>query len=257
MGGPRAAAGGAGTDPGWAVNPARVAHGVQRRVQMFRNRGDRVLCPVCDRRFERFKDDWNRPDALCWRCGSHERHRAQWLLLERRAGLLSSARSMLHFAPEWCLRHRLSQISGLRYVTTDLLARDVDLRLDLTSLDLPDHSFDAVICSHVLEHIRDDAAAMRELRRVTAAGGWCLVMVPLDLSIERTYEDPSIVDPPERQRVFWQHDHVRLYAPDIAGRLQAAGFVVERVRPLEEFGGEIVDRCRIGEADEMWLCRPS
>ncbi len=224
---------------------------------MVRHRGKRVLCPVCGRRFERFKDDWNRPQALCWRCGSHERHRAQWLLLEQRPELLGEVRSLLHFAPEWCLRRRLSQIAGLRYTTTDLHQPDVDLRLDLTRLELTDGSFDAVICSHVLEHIDDDAAAMRELRRVTAGGGWCLVMVPLDLDLEHTYEDSSIVDPSERERAFWQHDHVRLYATDIADRLAAVGFDVERVRPLQEFGAQAVARCRIGEADEIWLCRPS
>ncbi len=104
-------------------------------------------------------------------------------------------------------------------MTADLSQPGADLQLDLTALDLPDESFDAVICSHVLEHITDDAAAMRELRRVTAPGGWCLVMVPLDLSLGRTFEDPLIVEPSERERAFWQHDHVRLYAPDIGERL--------------------------------------
>ena len=221
---------------------------------MLRHRGNRVLCPICGCRFERFKDDWNRPNALCWRCGSHERHRAQWLLFERREALLRDARSLLHFAPEWSLRRRLSQIGGLRYVTVDLSQPDVDRHLDLTALDLPDGSFDAVICSHVLEHVLDDAAAMRELRRVTAVGGWCLVMVPLDLSRAHTYEDFSIVDPLERQRAFWQHDHVRLYAPDIGDRLAAAGFEVERIRPLDEFGEEIVERCWLSNTDEMWVC---
>jgi SAM-dependent methyltransferase len=234
---------------------ARAVQAIERRLQMLRHTGDRVLCPVCGHRFERFKDDWNRPNALCWRCGSHERHRAQWLLLEHRAELLGSARSLLHFAPEWCLRRRLSRIEGLRYLTADLDPDDVDLRLDLTKLDLPDASFEAVICSHVLEHIPDDAAAMRELRRVTAPGGWCLVMVPLDLGREQTYEDPSICDPSERERAFWQHDHVRLYAPDISKRLQAAGFDVDRVRPRAEFGRELLERCRLIEADEIWLCR--
>ncbi len=65
-----------------------------------------MLCPVCGGRFDRFKDDWNRANALCWRCGSHERHRAQWLLLQRRPELLAGARSLLHFAPEWALRRR-------------------------------------------------------------------------------------------------------------------------------------------------------
>ena len=235
---------------------ARARAALGRRAQMLRHRGDAVLCPICGHSFDRFKDAWNRPDALCWRCGSHERHRAQWLVLTRRAELLGSARSLLHFAPEWTLRHRLSRLPGLRYVTADLYAPDVDLRLDITALDLPDGSFDAVLCSHVLEHVEDDAAAMRELARVTAPGGWCLVMVPLDLGRERTYEDPAITAPAERTRAFWQHDHVRLYAPDIGERLRAAGFEVERIRPERELGAATMRRCRLAASDDLWLCRP-
>jgi SAM-dependent methyltransferase len=224
---------------------------------MFRHRGDTVFCPVCERSFDRFKDDWNRPNALCWRCGAHERHRALWLLLARRPELLAGARTLLHLAPEWALRHRLERIEHLRYVTADLEQPDVDLHLDLTAMEVPDASFDAVICSHVLEHIDDDRVAMRELRRITAPDGWCLVMVPLDISRERTYENPSIVSAQERELAFWQDDHVRLYAPDIADRLAVAGFSVERIRPLEEFGAAVVRGCRLLEADDMWLCRPS
>jgi SAM-dependent methyltransferase len=225
-------------------------------MDMLRHRGSEVGCPLCGGRFDRFKAAWNRPDALCWRCGSHERHRAQWLLLTQRRELLQ-AQSMLHFAPEWCLRCRLEPLSGergLRYVTADLDPAGVDLGLDLMGLDLPDHAFEAVICSHVLEHVGDDAVAMRELRRVTAPGGWCLVMIPLDLTREETYEDPSIVTPEDRVRAFWQHDHVRLYAPDVADRLAAAGFQVETIRP-DDLGPEAARRARLLPSDWIFLCR--
>ena len=124
--------------------------------------------------------------------------------------------SLLHFAPEWALRRRLNALGHLRYVTADLQQPDVDLHLDITALDLPDDSFEAVICSHVLEHIPDDAAAMRELRRVTAPER----LVPGDGAAgprraTQTYEDPSITDPEQRRRAFWRPDHVRVYAPDI------------------------------------------
>jgi SAM-dependent methyltransferase len=235
---------------------SRIVAAARLRAVTARHRGDAVTCPVCEHAFDAFKDDWNRANALCWRCGSHERHRAQWLLLQRRPQLLGGARSLLHFSPEWCISRRLKAQPGLRYVTADINPEGVDLKLDITDLDLPDDAFDAVLCSHVLEHVDDDAAAMRELRRITAPGGFCLVMVPLALDRERTYEDPSITAPEDRQQEFLQHDHVRLYAPDIADRLHAAGFDVETVDMADEVGAHQAARCRLLASDLVFLCRP-
>src|SRR3712207_7120199 len=108
-------------------------------VEWRGERGEAVGCPFCDRTGDRFKDDWNRPDALCWRCGSHERHRGQWLLLQQRPELLASTSAFLHFAPEYCLRGPLQAAArehGFRYVTGDLDPAGVDLRLDLSGLEL-------------------------------------------------------------------------------------------------------------------------
>ena len=237
------------------VPATRAVAALRMRAAVARHHGDSVCCPVCGHQFDRFKDDRNRPNALCWRCGSQERHRAQWLLLERRPQLLGRARSLLHFAPEWCLRQRLRVLPGLRYVTADLDADGVDLPLDVTKLDLADGAFDAVICSHVLEHVPDDAAAMAELRRITAPGGWCLVMVPIALERESTYEDGAITAPQDREREFLQYDHVRLYAPDIADRLSRAGFDVEAIDLHAELG-EQAERYRLLPSDLAFLCRP-
>ena len=236
---------------------SRIAEAVRLRATVARHRGDAVHCPVCEHSFDTFKNDWNRLNALCWRCGSHERHRAQWLLLQRRPQLLRDARSLLHFSAEYCLAQRLRRVPDLRYVTTDLDAtQDADLRLDITRLDLPDGAFDAVLCSHVLEHVPDDARAMAELRRITAPGGFCLVMVPLDLGRDTTYEDDSITDPADRQREFLQHDHVRLYAPDIVSRLRTAGFAVETIDMTRELGEAEAARYGLLAWDLIFLCRP-
>jgi SAM-dependent methyltransferase len=232
-----------------------VGRAIALRYRVFANRGDAVECPVCERRFARFRDDHNRPNAICWRCGAHERHRALWLYLDGHRELLESAGSLLHFAPEWCLERRLRAVPGIRYVTADLDPAIGELTLDVTDLALADGAFDAILCSHVLEHVPDDAAAMRELHRVLAPGGWAIVMVPLDTGRQHTYEDPTIVDPAEREREFLQHDHVRLYAPDIAGRLGAAGFAVATERVAHELGRDAVARYRLLESDYVFVGR--
>ncbi len=237
---------------------SRIADAIRLRAAVASHRGDAVHCPLCDHAFDAFRDDWNRHNALCWRCGSHERHRAQWLLLQRRPELLRDARSLLHFSPEYCLAERLRKVPSLRYVTTDLdTTQTADLRLDVTTLDLPDDAFDAILCSHVLEHVDDDARAMAELRRVTSPQGFCLVMVPLDMTRTATYEDSAITDPADRQREFLQFDHVRLYAPDIAGRLRTAGFEVETIDMTRELGEADTQRYRLLASDLIFLCRPA
>jgi hypothetical protein len=95
---------------------------------------------------------------------------------------------------------------------------------------------------------------VRELRRVTAPGGWCVVMVPLDTDAAATYEDPSIVTPEAREAAFLQHDHVRRYGRDIEDRLQDAGFAVEVVRPLDAFGAEAVGRAGLLPGDWIYVC---
>jgi SAM-dependent methyltransferase len=239
--------------------PRRVTAAVRRRSLMLRHRGDAVRCPICGHGFDAFAPAWNRGDALCWRCGSHERHRALWLLLQARPAMLAQARALLHFAPEYCLRgalERAARREGFRYDTADLEPAGVDLQLDITRMPLADGAYDAVLCSHVLEHVDDDAAAMRELHRVTAPGGWCVVMVPADVTRATTYEDASIVAPEARREAFLQDDHVRLYGRDVEDRLRAAGFTVEVVRPREAFGEDALRRAGLLEGDWIYVCAP-
>ncbi|TSC58672.1 MAG: type 11 methyltransferase [Candidatus Peregrinibacteria bacterium Greene0416_19] len=51
---------------------------------------------------------------------------------------------------------------------------------DAHALPFPDHSFDAVFCLEMLEHIYDPSQALREMRRVLRPGGYCVFLVPSD-----------------------------------------------------------------------------
>ena len=46
------------------------------------------------------------------------------------------------------------------------------------ALQLPERRFDLVLATDVIEHVNDDLAALRELRRVLRPGGYVLLTVP-------------------------------------------------------------------------------
>ena len=130
-------------------------------------------------------------------------------------------------APEWCFLRRLQNLPNIDYTTADLESPWASVHCDIQKLPFPDNSFDLILCNHVLEHIPDDRQAMRELFRVLRTNGTALLLVPQDLSLEQTLEDPSINTPELREKFYYQRDHLRLYGRDYASRLAEAGFNVE------------------------------
>jgi len=131
------------------------------------------------------------------------------------------------------------------YETADLMQDGVTHRVDITDTKLPDGAYDVVMANHVLEHIPDDRAALRELYRLLKPGGNALLTVPINPT-RPTYENPSITTAPERWAHFSAHDHLRYYGLDFTERLTEAGFHVEtfRVSPEEEVRyGLLRDEC--------------
>lgn len=215
-----------------------------RRKRLEGMKGDEVFCPCCTGAFVAFLPfgvaGRRRAHALCPQCGSLERHRLMWLFIQQRTSMLKRKEKVLHVAPERFFFDRFSKDPNIDYTAGDKFdpgysypAGTIDL--DITRIQFPDRSFDTVICSHVLEHVPDDALAMRELLRVLKPGGHAIIQVPLKDGLERTDEDITITDPKERERRFGQHDHVRYYGLDVKDRLAAAGFEVEVVPFAEQY----------------------
>jgi SAM-dependent methyltransferase len=179
-------------------------------------------CPICGYHgaFEPF-GVVPRPNAMCPNCGALERHRQFKLMLDR-TELPHPGSSLLHFAPEAAIT-RLVRPLCEKYVTADLMRDDVDLNLDIEAIDLPDGSFDWVICSHVLEHV-NDIAALGELYRILKPGGIALLMVPIVEGWETSYEDYTVTEESARLLHFGQRDHVRRYGRDFRDRVRRAGF---------------------------------
>ncbi len=191
-------------------------------------------CPVCGtkrRKFLPYGYVTSRDNALCSNCLSLERHRLLWLWLQRESDLFDRRPRLLHVAPEVCLmRHLRKAYKGHEedYVTADLESPLADLHFDIQHIPLADESFDVVFCNHIMEHVEDDLQAMREIHRVMRrGGGWGVILSPVELEREKTFEDDSITDPEERTRIFGQYDHRRVYGCDYADRLREVGFEVE------------------------------
>lgn len=192
-------------------------------------------CPLCGcqrRKFLPYGYVTSRENALCPNCLSLERHRLLWLWLVRESDIGRGAMAlpkMLHIAPEVALMRKFKKMYAStpdRYVTADLESPLADMHFDVQQIPLEAESFDAIICNHIMEHVEDDGKALRELYRILRRGGWGVILSPVELEREKTFEDDTITDPAERTRIFGQYDHRRIYGRDYAARLREAGFEV-------------------------------
>ena len=67
-------------------------------------------------------------------------------------------------------------------------AKRPDVQMDAAQVSFKDNSFDAVVCSELLEHVPDPAAVLREVHRVLRRGGTLLICVPFLVAI---HQDPG------------------------------------------------------------------
>lgn len=197
-----------------------------------------------------------RPNALAPHSLSLERHRTVWLYLQKHTNFFSAPLRMLHLAPEYCYLRLFRKMQNLDYVTGDLNSPWADHHFDVHAIPFEDNSFDVVMANHLLEHVDDDLAVMKEFYRVMKPGGWGIFQVPIDYKNPRTEEDKSVTDPAERERLYWQRDHVRLFGfEDYPNQLRKAGFEVEVVNVAEEVGPEAADRFALGEEHNVYFVR--
>ena len=221
--------------------------------------GNSVECPVCSSTFRKFLPYgiMGRSNVLCPACLSLERHRLLWLYLKEQTDFFSASRTLLHVAPEQCFIERFRKLSNIVYTTADLESPIVDMHFDLHSIPLPDEQFDAVICNHVLEHVKDDRMVLKEVFRILKRGGFTILQVPLDYDRESTFEDSNVILPRDRERLFGQKDHLRMYGKDYPVRLREAGFMVGEIHLNETIDASLHERYRLPEKEVIyWSTRP-
>ena len=211
----------------------------------FARIGNNYECYCCHRRIGRFLayrgGMKNVPSAMidldvigsdvdhfsCPYCRAHDRERHLLMYLDK-TSLWEKFKNgvVLHFAPERNLAERIRNSRPINYVKADLFPSSLDIvREDITKLSFIDEVFDIVIANHVLEHVPDDAAALREIFRVLKPGGIAILQTPFSSKLMATSEDRMIASAAERLKAYGQEDHVRLYGNDLFVRIEGAGFL--------------------------------
>ncbi len=262
-----------------SLRVSSIAQGCSRllaRLRMRLRRTPQRLCPVCDQlvhfrpldpeyvsQFERANcihplesfETLNVVEYSCPSCGASDRDRLYALFFKHsRAQAKSKPARLLDFAPAAALSRFLRSLPQTEYRSADLSSDLADDHVDISDMGVyRDQSFDIFICSHVLEHVRDDRKALAELFRILTPGGWGIVMVPLPLALTATLEDSTHTLEEDRWKFYGQGDHVRMYAKeDFLDRLKSAGFEVAE-RAVSYFGRNVFEQHGIDPRSVLYV----
>jgi SAM-dependent methyltransferase len=155
------------------------------------------------------------------------------------------------------LRDRGWDCAGVEICRAEAEYARRERKLDVRSLPLeenrfPGASFDAVLASHLIEHLNSPAAFVSEVRRILAPGGFFIVTTPnIDGFQARLFRGRW------RSAIF---DHLYLFSvKTLSALLVQKGFVIEKTvtwgglaagtapRPLKRLFDRLAKRCGFGD----------
>jgi GT2 family glycosyltransferase/SAM-dependent methyltransferase len=235
-----------------------VAQGLATAVRLPLLTGAEVIgkprheCNVCGWTGPRFYPNtgpgYHEQGVTCPGCSSLDRHRSLLALLLNETEIFHRPQRVVEVAPMRGFEALLTLQPALDYTSFDLERHAME-RGDITAMKYPTASTDWFICFHVLEHIPDDQAALREIRRVLKPGGSAVLQVPVDWQADKTRE----YDAPDPREV----GHVRCYGSDFGDRLTTAGFEVRSVSVLDVLAPSVVDRFGLSPEPIFFARKPS
>ena len=195
-----------------------------------------------------------RKNALSISTLSLERHRLLWLFLKNDTDFFKKKIKLLHFAPEQSFYKKFKKMRDIDYDTIDLNSPLASIKADICNLPIKDNTYDYILCNHVLEHVLDDKKAIEELYRVLKIGGVGIFQVPIDMKRDDTFEDNSITNKNERNKIFGQYDHVRVYGKDYFKKLEEAGFKVKKIDYTKNMKDHEINKYSIIKGEIIPVC---
>lgn len=136
-------------------------------------------------------------------------------LLIQKLDLAKHGAAVLHIAPEEALANKLHlqcddyTIGDIRLAALSHLSDSMKKAvMDLSDLREAGSSYDLILHSHVMEHVRGSwQLAFLRLHAMLKPGGSHVFALPIRR--DWSCEDLSDMDTPQRRRRFGQHDHYR------------------------------------------------
>lgn len=241
-------------------------HFLGKRIKdLIRKSSKKYSCPVCEGKISHFNslDDyyfemWDKYQYIhsifnsetfyylkyhCPLCQSSDRNRLYALFLRRKFEtykLNKEKKSFLDIAPDKNLSAWIKKQHFIDYRSVDLFMKEADDKADVTDMKIyKDEYFDIILCSHVLEHIKEDKKAIKEIYRILKPDGIAIIMVPILLTLTEDLEDEKYNTNELHWKYYGQNDHVRMYSKQgFLDKLMDTGFFIDQLGK-DYFGKDI------------------
>lgn len=179
--------------------------------------------------------------VICPGCDCLDRYRTYAAILKKCTDFFSPDTFVIEVAPvlefqEFCLKQK----SNKNYISFDIQRFAIE-KGDITNMRFKDNTVDYFLCSDVLDYVKDDVAAFRQVWRILKPGGLFIIRVAVDRNLQKTLEYES----PCKKNIF----HTRLYGRDFFKKVSAFGFEVSEHSAAEYLSED--------EIKKFGLCRSS
>ncbi len=202
-----------------------------RKIKAIFLKGNQFYCVCCNKSFRLFLSKSNgietRNHAICPNCGSLERTRLLYYYLKNETQIFTNQPFVLHIAPENNLKNHF--YNNPNYFDVDINPDLATYQMDITKTTYLDNTFDYIICSHVLGHIKNEKKAIEELYRILKIGGTLITLTLLNLKAENTLENSNLKSETQKLENYGEKDLERLHGKDFIKRLEQPNVFVEEI----------------------------